>query len=200
MLNFLKKNFKDESLEEQKNDIKGYPLEMESLILNGLSCDKVPNAVGEFGKVATNPIPVNGVKGEIKYLNRLRGKSGVGFIFHRIGSVDLVEFNSIDVYEVVSVNGKDWDVLYFDMYHPRRSASIPLGYSFSEFHEMLSKIAIGFGVNTFDENFPFGIPDLMEVKYGSFGKALSDKLRIFLKEQKFERPDKQKQLINNLFN
>ena len=46
-----------------------------TLILNGEDCDQITGGYGPFGGL-TNPIPVNGPIGEIKYLGKLRGKAG----------------------------------------------------------------------------------------------------------------------------
>ncbi len=35
--------------------------------------------------------------------------------------------SNIDVYEVVSVDRAQWEVLYFDLYHPRKSRVAPTG-------------------------------------------------------------------------
>lgn len=160
MFNFFKKQFKDESLEDQRKDLERFPRDLSAESLNGLDCDRLPDATGEFGRIETNPIPVNGPMGEMKYLNRLRTSDG-GLIFHRLGSI-----GSIDAYEVVSLGGKIWDILYLDMYHPRRSKHLPSGYSFSKFHEVFSRIPIGYGATSFDQEFPFGLSKIIEEKIG----------------------------------
>ncbi len=186
------KSTEDESLEEQKADVEKYcPALIQTRIINALSCDKIPGATGEFGRTFTNPIPVNGIHGEIKYLNRLRSLSGAGLIFHRLGSIVKKGIaNNIDVYETVSIDGQWWDILYFDMYHPRRSKALPKGYLFSNFHKTFSKLAIGFGVHDFDNKFPFGIPDLMENSYGSLGESFAKKLTSeILEKHNFKSPE-----------
>lgn len=200
MFNFFKNNKKDaqdESILEQQGDFEYYPKEIKDLVKNGISCDEIPNAVGEFGRSPTNPIPVNGARGEIKYIKRLRSM-GCGMIFHRLGSFRQEGFASnVDVYELVTLDGSFWDVLYFDMYHPRRSLKFPKGYFFAEYNDIFDKVAIGFGVNMFDKNFPFGLPDLMETQYGSMGKALAERLKDKIADSsKFVRPIKQQQLIS----
>lgn len=189
MFSFLKKQFIDETLEEQKADIDRYPPEIKSLILQGSSCDQLPNSTGDFGTSPTNPIPVNGVHGQIKYINRLRSIEGCGFIYHRLCSIkpkgsDL----NIDAYELVSLDAKSWGILYFDMYHPRRSTIAPQGYTFSKFDPTLSKITIGFGVNKLDTDFPLTIPKLMKEKYGSMGETFAKKLTDILQTKKFNPP------------
>jgi hypothetical protein len=37
-------------------------------------------------------------------------------MFHRLGSL-----GGIDAYEVVSLDGEVWDILFLDLYHPRKS-------------------------------------------------------------------------------
>lgn len=96
----------------------------------GPACDQLPNACGEFGTTITNPIPVNGPYGETVYINNLRSKSGVGFFYHRIGSdPSPVSSTSIDVFELVSIDASQYAVLYFSMYHPRRSIKVSSGFS-----------------------------------------------------------------------
>jgi hypothetical protein len=195
---FFKKKFKDETREEQLADVSNAPDPIRQQIVSGEDCDQISGASGEFGKNENNPVPVNGIMGEIKYLNRLRHK-GKGFIFHRLKSIDKIHDGLIDVYEIVSVDGLYWDVLYFDMYHPRRSTLAPGGYSFSDFHPMFSKLAVGFGANEFDKEFPFGIPKMLGEKHGSFGQALAKKLSgDFLKDKKFNRPVEHQKIIDNV--
>ncbi len=193
MFNFFRKKPQEESFEEQKADIEHYPPPMRNAIISGENCDFVPNASGDFGRSLTNPIPVNGIRGEIKYINRLRCPSGNGMIFHRIGSLKNNQsgIECVDIYELVSIDGSFWDILYFDMYHPRRSTIIPKKYTFSKFNEFLSRIAVGFGVNIFAENFPFGIPNLIETRYDSLGGSLAERLRNILADRKKFIPTEQ---------
>ncbi|TSC94096.1 MAG: hypothetical protein CEN87_649 [Parcubacteria group bacterium Licking1014_1] len=187
MFNFFRKKPQEESLEEQRADIECYQPPMRDDIISGEDCDIIPSASGEFGRSLTNPIPVNGIRGEIKYINRLRCPNGSGMIFHRLGSIKINQGGierCVDIYELVSIDGSFWDILYFDMYHPRRSTIIPEKYTFSNFDKLLSRIAIGFGVNIFAENFPFGIPNLIATRYDSFGKSLAERLRNILVDQK----------------
>ena len=195
MFNLFKKVHKDESLEEQKADLSKYPTQTFQECVEGLGCDEIPGAIGVFGNVPVNPIPVNGPIGEIKYLSRLRVKHGPGFIFHRIGSVRISDTtNPIDVFEIVSIDGHVWDILYLDMYHPRRSVKAPKGYEFALFHEIYSKLSIGYGLTDRDILFPFNIPKIIEKRYdllgtGIMGKKLAEQLQEILGDgQKFKRP------------
>ena len=86
-------------------------------------CDLIPNAFGEFGRTLTNPIPVNGPVGELVYLSRLETLDGSAIAFHRIGA-----FDKVDVFEVLSEDGRHWDVLYLSLYFGRKSKHVPSGY------------------------------------------------------------------------
>lgn len=91
--------------------------------------DEWTNASGEFGRTATNPILVNETWGEIAYLSRLvHEEDDQRMIFHRLGST----FDGIDIFELVSENGKFYDVLYVDMYHRHCSKKAPYGYHLLE--------------------------------------------------------------------
>ena len=96
------------------------------LVLAGDDCDEVQGAHGIFGFVPSNPIPVNGVLGELAYLSKLRTENGERLFFQRVGALDL-----IDVFEAVTWSGLDWFIFYVDPYHPRRSRKAPQGFHFS---------------------------------------------------------------------
>ena len=91
------------------------PESMRKVIEAGLAVDELPGAIGEFGRCVTNPIPVNGAFGELAYLSRLITASGTGFFGHRLGHID-----KVDVYEIVSTDGRAWDVIYLSFYHPKK--------------------------------------------------------------------------------
>jgi hypothetical protein len=189
MFNFLKKFTNSrgewESLEDQKGDMRLFPEKMQSEVLNGEDCDEIDGATGEFGKIASNPIPVNGPIGEIKYLNRLRTNDG-GLLFHRVGCMELKSNFLCDVFEVVSIGGKNWDILYFHMYHPRRSNKVPTGFGFAKLHPILSKLPFGFGSTFRDANFPYGLGDEIEE---SGGKRLREHYLEIIKNIRFVRPE-----------
>jgi len=98
----------------------------------GEACDEVAGSSGEFGTTPSNPIPVNGVIGELLYLSSLRcvsGRQPERVFFHRLGSVSRPAISlgfgpPFDVYETVSGNGR-WGFLFFDAYHPRKSRKAP---------------------------------------------------------------------------
>ena len=125
----------------------------------GLDCDKLPKGHGAFGS-ATNPIPVDGPEGEIRYLARLRSKTGRALMFHRVGrSESEVAANALDIYEVVAADGTQWGTLFFDMYHPRPSTVAPPDFTLRPPGPSLSPTAeFGYGTNQKVEDFPFGLP------------------------------------------
>lgn len=190
MFNLFKKKVFDEPLEDQRKDAAMYPRFLRDRILGGVDCDKVPSATGDFGTSATNPIPVNGVRGELKYLSRLCTGYEMRFIFQRLGSFPQKGFaQNIDAYEIVSWDGKVWDVLFFDMYHPRRSTLAPNGYKFAEYDELISKSILGAGTHNIIDNFPIGVLETLKTNYGSLGEKVADKLEPILRAVKFEPPD-----------
>ena len=73
------------------------PEELRKLVLSGLNCDRIPAARGEFGREATNPIPVNGPLGQVLYLSQLRTSTDSPMLFHRVGSRQVGEV-SVDMY------------------------------------------------------------------------------------------------------
>lgn len=81
---------------------------------------------GAFGRAVGNPVPVNGMIGELAYLSKLRTDSGQRLFFHRLGAI-----NTCDVFELVSFDGKLWDLLFLDPYNRQRSRTSPSGYSVS---------------------------------------------------------------------
>lgn len=106
--------------EDDQNEL--YMPEMSRLIAAGSDVDRVPGGVGDFGRDSRNPIPVNGALEELLYISQLVSPAGSRFLGHRLGSI-----SKIDVYEIVSLDRSQWDVLYLDLYHPRKSHVAPAG-------------------------------------------------------------------------
>ncbi len=143
-----KQKQKDQLFEKVKKilDDEAYQTSLEptaELQRKGLSVDILPNTAGEFGS-ATNPIPVNGVLGEMTYLSRLETLDGQRIFFHRYCSI-----SSIDIYEVVTFGSNEWRILCFDMYHPRRSKLAPAGFRVSNEVRQFS------GFNHYCQQFPY---------------------------------------------
>lgn len=167
---FNRKKSIHEPLENQIADIKMLDYLIANKILSGLDCDKLPNSSGDFGTIS-NPIPVNGPLGEIKYLGKLRGMTGHAVFFHRIGSfVSSVTKDPLDLFELVCQDGTQWNELYFDIYHPRRSNLVPKDYKILPYDKKLKMdLPFAYGVNTFIDDFPYGLPLEIDAFYGSKG-------------------------------
>ena len=123
---------------------------MKKMIEAGPVFDRNPKGTGPFGFVDTNPIPVNGPIGELAYLSRLETSSGQRLLFHRLGSI-----GTIDAFEAVSFDGKDWFVFFVDFYHPKKSRVAPEGLRFTKDLAQFS------GFTSHCENFPY---DFIEKK------------------------------------
>jgi hypothetical protein len=132
---------------------------MKEMIESAPAYDKDPNGTGPFGFIETNPIPVNGPIGQIAYLSKLETQSGQRILFHRLGAMD-----TVDVFEAVSFNGREWFILFTDFYHPRRSRLTPDGFHFTEEVGQFS------GFSNFCEDFPY---DFIEKKGSMCDSGLS---------------------------
>jgi hypothetical protein len=189
------KKFQDEALDDQRKEVEDERKELEEgtgLKMSELKegCDQILGANGEFGHDIRNPIPVNGIRGGIKYLNRLRCQCGAGLIFHRPGSKESENNDgNTDIFETVCVEGKHWDILYLNIYYLRRSVFLPKGYHFSDFDQIFSKFPIGFGTNYKCDNFPFEMPKMVARGIGgTLGEKFADKLEIIIGDgTKFRR-------------
>lgn len=151
-----------------------------SMINRGLDSDQLPDSKGRFGLEVTNPIPVNGPIGELAYLSKLRTSHGERLLFHRIGSQ-----STVDIFEAVDFSGKEWFVLYLDMYHPRKSRLAPTGLSLSDETSQFT----GFTGNCAD--FPRGFSQEKAKNSGSGLIMLYASLRTIeeaLSRSSFERP------------
>ncbi len=101
-----------------------YPEPVRRAILSGSAVNRIEGATGAFGFSPTNPIPVNGSMGEVIYISCLRTPDGLPVIGHRVATV-----GRIDAYEVISIGTGQWDLLFFDPYHPRKSRDTPEGFT-----------------------------------------------------------------------
>jgi hypothetical protein len=110
-------------LDDEVGQNNALPENLRQVLTQNHHCDKIPNGFGEFGRTLTNPVPVNGPMGELVYLSRLETADGVPIAFHRLGA-----FGNVDIFEIVSENGRYWDVLYVSLYYPRKSRVVPSGY------------------------------------------------------------------------
>ena len=188
MFNLFRKQVHEPS-ESQIKDILKYPEDFAGEILAGEDCDQISGSHGDFGSI-TNPIPVNGAIGEIKYLAKLRGKTGNALFFHRISSdISPVTSNSVDHYEVVCLDATQWSTFYFDMYHPRRSNQSPPDYLLVPYDKSFGMdLPFGYGVNKFVENFPYDLPDAIQKVYRDKDGVFARHAREWLAKGDFSRP------------
>ena len=158
---------------------------------HGEACDIIQGAEGEFGRSYKNPIPVNGPIGEVLYLSSLASNDG-NFIFaHRLGAI-----GDIDVFEIVTADGEQWDILFLDMYHPRKSKITPNGYKFRE--QATAPI-----ITATNRTIPV-FPNQMREAITEFSKSIlgvplvSKEIRLALAERQFRRPKDFKALLDFL--
>lgn len=117
---------------DEKRQNKKNPPAVRAKILGGPDVDRLPDASGEFGRDPDNPIPVNGVFGELMYLSLLReADTGERLTFHKRGSRE-GRHGPLDIYETVTLDGKKWDALLLAPHHPRRSRHAPEGYRLAD--------------------------------------------------------------------
>lgn len=158
MFSIFKKKQIHEPIQMQREEVLSSP--MGPFAVSGEDCDEVSGAVGPFGHSYNNPIPVNGQLGTYKYLTKLRSSEGRPLMFHRLGSMSSeVSKYSVDVYEVVTADGKNWDILFVEMYHPRRSNKAPSGYTLTPYNPRVGDDLFGLGVDVYCPNFPYDLPD-----------------------------------------
>lgn len=135
---------------------------IKELINEGVSFDRNPMGSGPFGYAESNSIPVNGPLGELAYLSRLETLSGQRIMFHRLGSTKCVDMagntNTVDVFEAVSFDGKEWFILYLDFYHPKRSREYPQGF------KETSLVPQFCGFNKYAANFPYDFRQMKEAE------------------------------------
>lgn len=197
MFSFFRKPSIHEPIETQRREAVSYlpegPLKsmLAEKFLNGLDCDQLPDGTGPFGSL-DNPIPVNGSIGEIKYLAKLRGTTGREVMFHRIGSMSSsVTEDPVDCYEVVCMDGTQWNRLYFDCYHPRRSNLTPEGYTLTRFNKRMGfDRFFGFGCSGHVADFPHDLPRAIISEQGErCGLLFAGPIKKSLKKFRFDRPD-----------
>ena len=168
------------------------PADGQNEILSGPEVDELPKAVGLFGHELTNPIPVRGPIGQVSYLSRLVTQSGESVFGHRIG-----HFDRIDVYEIVGIDGVEWDILYLSMYHPRNSRKAPRGYS----HAQTSTLGPLFTCVNFEVK---EFPSTMDVAIRSFTSATlgfplcPTKLGQYIESIDFTRPAEHLEKLRDL--
>jgi hypothetical protein len=146
-------------LDDEKFQLELVHPAMKAMLESAPAYDQDPRGSGPFGFTEQNPIPVNGPIGQLAYLSRLETQSGQRILFHRLGAIDRV-----DVFEAVTFDGREWFVLFLDLYHPRRSRLTPDGFRFTKDVPQFS------GFHKFCEDFPY---DFVEKKASERESGLS---------------------------
>ncbi len=178
-----------EPVEKQRAEVQAIdnPEEFKRMVLDGADCDVLPGASGEFGRSPDNPIPVNGVVGTLKYLAKLVTAEGNHLLFHRICTTGSAAARyPVDVYEIVCTRDKVWDLLFIDMYHPRRSNKAPSGYRLEPYDKKFGDRPLCCGVNVQVAGFPQNLPEPVGRMMGS--KAFEDVTRKLISALPFQRP------------
>jgi len=157
------------------------PEDISSTLPVGGAVDSIAGATGDFGRSATNPIPVNGPVGEVTYLSALTMADGRGVWAHRLGSRD-----QVDIFEIVSDDGKDWCLLYMAPYHSRKSGLVPKGFRFRD----PPKVRGIYATNQHVPVFPLGLYEaIRDWSKATLGIPLvSPRLRAAIQSASFQRP------------
>ena len=97
----------------------------------GLRYDEIPGGYGEYGITITNPVPVNGIPSNEKYLRKLVTSDNLSITWNRRGSGRANNIdNPIDIYNITDENGNERATIYISPYHPATSTKAPKGYKF----------------------------------------------------------------------
>lgn len=89
----------------------------------------IANASGDYGKSATNPIPVETIHSELRFLRELTFSDGSKPVFRRIGSVMCpISPFLLDQYEVTGTDHRPPEYLFFHPYTRERPWMAPDGY------------------------------------------------------------------------
>lgn len=173
----------DRVMTDERVQNNGLPEPIRSEILSGTDCDEIPGAIGEFGRDPRNPIPVNGPLGEVIYLSNLITAKSQPIMFHRLGSI-----GNVDAYETVSFDGADWDILFLDLYHPRKSRRAPVGYLIAGGKQ---RQRILLGTNEYVPSFPNQLPNAIANTYERLlgGRMRPRQVREAIERISFNRPN-----------
>jgi hypothetical protein len=179
----------DRLMDDEKAQIEGLREPFRSEVLRGADCDEIAGAAGEFGRDPRNPIPVNGPLGEMIYLSNLRAAGSQQIMFHRLGSV-----RNVDAFEAVSVDGAMWDVLFLDLYHPRKSRRAPTGYRIAAAAECQR---LFLGANEFVAGFPNELQAaIANTNERLLGIRMRPPVREFIERFSFKRPTDHVERLN----
>lgn len=98
---------------------------------DGTECDEIPGGVGEFGLVATNPVPTFNLYGSKSYLDQLGTADGRKVSYERRGSIGQEGMEKpVDVYDLSDPEGEYIATIYISPYHRKNSERTPAGFRF----------------------------------------------------------------------
>ena len=118
-MSMLPKEFADALLMEIKNNPQACNL------------DEIPQGVGRFGLVPTNPVPVYGIPSSQIYLHKLRDRAGERLRWRRNGSFDVNNIaKKVDEYEIYDFSGDVLTTIYISPYHWKTSSKAPAGFKY----------------------------------------------------------------------
>jgi hypothetical protein len=101
---------------------------MSAMNAGGCITNEMPNGIGEFGLVPTNPIPTNTVQGSILYLGGLRAPDGTSVNSKRLGRAGANNIEKpIDEYLITHENGSELATIYISPYQAANSKKAPKG-------------------------------------------------------------------------
>ena len=106
----LFKKKKERTLYDELMDIPGMKEQIELFEImseankGGCTTDEMPEGIGEFGLVPTNPIPVNTVQGSILYLGGLRAMDGTRVNNKRLGSLGAENIKKLEEVNLIQLN------------------------------------------------------------------------------------------------
>ncbi|GEM_PF-1659688 len=105
--------------------------ELPEIFASGVTTDAIPGGYGEFGLVASNPVPTVSISASEGYLRRLRF-DGKPVESSRLGStVSEVTSGNVDLYQL-SLGDKVVGTVYVCPYHKRNSRKAPRGFTLAE--------------------------------------------------------------------
>jgi len=164
---------------------------MSSIPINNDEYDEMPDSIGIFGTTLTNPIPVNGINGQIRYLSSLRTAQGDQLFFHRLGSVEINDIKgAIDLFEIVSVENENWGLLYLHMYNSSNSNKAPNGFQLDYNNSISKNYPVGLGSTNYINLFPNMIFMFLNQEYKNFNIDLNGIADKYLQKNNFIRTSK----------
>jgi hypothetical protein len=160
-----------------------------TIAISRVNFDVLPNGFGSYGKSFNNPIRVNRSLGTYKYFSKLLSLGDEPVYFHRLESLDTgVTDNPIDAYEMATWIGNLCDIIFIDIYHPRRSNLAPKGYKLRSYKDNpLGDVALAFGIDIFCPIFPFDLHSAISMRNNFTALARQAQERV--SAGSYERPE-----------